>query len=116
MVSVEDDFYLQRQPHMPIEPDVGFAYVTNEGVLKIHSKSIGVHLHAAMIAPGLGVEPEKLALVANPMGGTFGYKFSPTMEALVGAAALATGRPVFLGWRGGPRRGTARRRPGTGGR
>ncbi|MDO4786677.1 MAG: molybdopterin-dependent oxidoreductase [Fretibacterium sp.] len=96
VVSVEDDFYLQRQPHMPIEPDVGFAYVTNEGVLKIHSKSIGVHLHAAMIAPGLGVEPEKLALVANPMGGTFGYKFSPTMEALVGAAALATGRPVFL--------------------
>ena len=43
VVSVEDDFYLQRQPHMPIEPDVGFAYVTNEGVLKIHSKSIGVH-------------------------------------------------------------------------
>ncbi len=25
-----------------------------------HSKSIGVHLHLAMIAPGLGVEPEKL--------------------------------------------------------
>ena len=96
VVSVEDDFYLQRQPHMPLEPDVGFAYMTDDGVLKIHSKSIGVHLHAAMIAPGLGVEPDRLALVANPMGGTFGYKFSPTMEALVGVAALATGRPVFL--------------------
>ena len=49
-----------------------------------------------MIAPGLGVEPENLVLVQNNAGGTFGYKFSPTMEALVGAAAMATGRPVFL--------------------
>ena len=32
----------------------------------------------------------------NPAGGTFGYKFSPTMEALVGVACMATGRPVFL--------------------
>jgi aldehyde oxidoreductase len=23
---VEDDFYVGRQPHMPMEPDVGFAY------------------------------------------------------------------------------------------
>ncbi|RWU04030.1 molybdopterin cofactor-binding domain-containing protein, partial [Pseudodesulfovibrio sp. S3] len=64
----------------------------------IHSKSIGLHLHLYMIAPGLGVEPENLVLVQNPTGGTFGYKFSPTMEALVGAAALATGRPVFLNY------------------
>ncbi|MFQ8888902.1 MAG: molybdopterin cofactor-binding domain-containing protein [Bilophila wadsworthia] len=27
-------------------------------------------------------------------GGTFGYKFSPTMEALIGVAVLATGRPA----------------------
>lgn len=93
---VEDDFYVQRQPHMTIEPDVGFAYIDEGGVLKIHSKTIGAHLHLLMIAPGLGLEPEKIALVTNPMGGTFGYKFSPTMEALVGAAALATGRPCFL--------------------
>jgi len=93
---VEDDFYVQRQPHMTIEPDVGFAYIDEGGVLKIHSKTIGAHLHLLMIAPGLGLEPEKIALVTNPMGGTFGYKFSPTMEALVGAAALATERPCFL--------------------
>ncbi|MEA4881081.1 MAG: molybdopterin cofactor-binding domain-containing protein, partial [Synergistaceae bacterium] len=98
VVTVEDDFYVGRQPHMPIEPDVGFAYLDHEGRLVIHSKSIGVHLHLAMIAPGLGVEPEKLVLVTNPAGGTFGYKFSPTMEALVGAAALATGRPVSLNY------------------
>jgi aldehyde oxidoreductase len=97
-VVVENDYYVGRQPHMPIEPDVGFAYINDDGKLVIHSKSIGLHLHLYMIAPGLGVEPENLIMIQNPAGGTFGYKFSPTMEALVGAAALATGRPVFLGY------------------
>lgn len=95
-VVVEESVVSSRQPHMPIEPDVGFAYYSDDGKLHIHSKSIGVHLHLYMIAPGLGVEPEKLVITANPMGGTFGYKFSPTMEALVGVATMATGRPTFL--------------------
>ncbi|NLT21666.1 MAG: molybdopterin-dependent oxidoreductase [Syntrophorhabdus sp.] len=93
---VEGEYYLQRQPHMTMETDVGFAYYDDEDRLTIHSKSIGIHLHHAMIAPGLGVEPEKLRLIQNPSGGTFGYKFSPTMEALLGVACMATNRPVFL--------------------
>ncbi len=93
---VEDEFYLQRQPHLTMEPDVGLAYFDEEGRLTIHSKSIAIHLHHAMIAPGLGIAPEKLRLVQNPSGGTFGYKFSPTMEALLGVACMATGRPVVL--------------------
>jgi aldehyde oxidoreductase len=92
----EGDFYLQRQPHLTMEPDVGLAYFEAEDRLCIHSKSIGIYLHHAMICPGLGIEPEKLRLVQNPTGGTFGYKFSPTMEALLGVAAMATGRPVTL--------------------
>jgi len=94
--TVEDEFYLQRQPHLTIEPDVGFAYIDEEGRVTIHSKSIGIHLHHAMIQAGLGLEADKLRLVQNGAGGTFGYKFSPTMEALLGVACIATGRPVFL--------------------
>ncbi|MFZ0131271.1 MAG: molybdopterin-dependent aldehyde oxidoreductase, partial [Desulfobacterales bacterium] len=93
---VENDYYLQRQPHLTMEPDVGLAYFDEDGRLSIHSKSIGIHLHHAMICPGLGIEPEKLRIVQNPTGGTFGYKFSPTMEALLGVAAMATGKPVTL--------------------
>ncbi|WP_291325181.1 molybdopterin-dependent aldehyde oxidoreductase [Desulfovibrio sp. UCD-KL4C] len=95
---VENSYYVSRQPHMPIEPDVGFAYLDDDDKLCIHSKSIGLHLHAAMIAPGMGIELENLIMVQNYAGGTFGYKFSPTMEALVGVACLATGRPVFLNY------------------
>ncbi|MDR1359897.1 MAG: molybdopterin-dependent oxidoreductase [Deltaproteobacteria bacterium] len=96
-VSVEGDYYVGRQPHMPVEPDVGFAYIDEKGKCIIHSKSIGVHLHGIMIQTGLGRELNKdLELVQNVAGGTFGYKFSPTMEALCGVAAIATGRPVHL--------------------
>ncbi len=97
-VVTEGDYYVGRQPHMPMEPDVGFAYINDQGKLVIQSKSIGLNLHLGMIAPGMGVEPENVIMVQNPTGGTFGYKFCPTLEALVGVAALATGRPVFLSY------------------
>jgi len=93
---VEDSFYLQRQPHLTIESDMGFAYFDEQERLTIHSKSIGLYLHLFMIAPGIGIETDKLRLVQNPAGGTFGYKFSPTMEALLGVACVATHRPVYL--------------------
>ncbi|HET6413084.1 MAG TPA: molybdopterin cofactor-binding domain-containing protein [Anaeromyxobacter sp.] len=94
--TVETETYCSRQPHLTIEPDCGSAFIDGDAVLVIQSKSIGLHLHHAMIGPGLGVEPSKLRLVQNGTGGTFGYKFSPTMEALLGVACLATGRPVSL--------------------
>ena len=97
VVVAEDDFYTSRQPHVPIEPDVGYAYVNEEGKLVIHSKSIGLHLHGLMIADGLGLDFAKdMIMVQTVAGGTFGYKFSPTMESLLGVAALATGRPCHL--------------------
>lgn len=95
---VEGSFYLQRQPHLPIEPDVGLAYFDEEDRLAIHSKSIALNFNAAQIAAGIGIELPKLRMVQNPSGGNFGYKFSPTVEALLGVAALATGKPVFLNY------------------
>lgn len=97
VVSMED-LYVGRQPHLPLEPDVAAAYYDANGNLQILSKSIGLELHAAMIAEGLGLEAGKnLFLSQFPgVGGTFGYKFSPTIEALVGVACMATGKPVFL--------------------
>jgi aldehyde oxidoreductase len=89
--------FCSRQPHLVLEPDCGSAYIDEEGRLTIHSKSIGLHVHKIMIQEGIGIESDKLRLIQNPAGGTFGYKFSPTMEALVGVACLAMdGRPCSL--------------------
>ena len=49
-----------------------------------------------MIADGIGISMDKLRIVQNHTGGTFGYKFSPTNEALLGVAALVTQHPVSL--------------------
>lgn len=95
-IVVEADFKTNRQPHFPIEPDVGFAYMNEDGKLVIHSKSIAVHMHRAMICEGLGLEPSEITMRQNFTGGTFGYKFSPTMEVLVGVAAMATNRPCHF--------------------
>ncbi len=94
--TVEDEFYVQRQPHMPIEPDVGFAYVNEEGKLVIHSKSCALHMHTGQTFSGVGIEPENLIMVQNPSGGDFGQASQMTIQGLLGVACLATGRPVFL--------------------
>ncbi|WP_027185939.1 molybdopterin-dependent aldehyde oxidoreductase [Desulfovibrio inopinatus] len=96
VVVAQGNFTTSRQPHMPIEPDVAFAYMGEDNLLHIHSKSIGVHLHPLMISAGLGLPPNEIVMASNPMGGTFGYKLSPTSEALLGVAVLATGHPCFL--------------------
>lgn len=93
---VEGHYYTQRQPHLTIEPDMGFAYYDEEGRLAIHSKSIALYITALMIADGLGIESDKLRMVQNTAGGTFGYKFCPTLEALLGVAVMATNRACYL--------------------
>ncbi len=93
---VEDSFYIQRQPHLTIEPDVAFANIDDEGRVTIYSKSLSLYSCHRMLYEGLGIEPDKLRMVQNPMGGTFGYKLSPTMEAILAVVTMATGRPAFM--------------------
>ena len=66
--TVDITTYCSRQPHLHLEPDCGVAYIDDDGVLTIQSKSIGVHLHHAMICPGIGVAPEKLQADPEPGG------------------------------------------------
>ena len=95
--KIEINSYCSRQPHLHIEPDCGYAYIDEDGMLTIHSKSIGIHLHMPMIAAAIGdPEMKNLRLVQNHAGGTFGYKFSPTNEAILGVAAKICQRPVSL--------------------
>lgn len=91
---VEDDFYTQRQPHLVIEPDVGVAYPNEQGIPVVFSKSTSLDLHGLMVQPGIGTMP----ILANPpgVGGMFGYKLSPTMEAFLGIACMTTGKAVTL--------------------
>ena len=92
---VEGDYYLSRQPHLTLETDVALGYYDEEGRVAVQSKSISIHDHQAMIAEGVGLPMEQLRIIQNTAGATFGYKSSPTIEAMIAVAVIATGRPVY---------------------
>lgn len=83
-----------EEAQLPLAPDNGFAYLNEKGKLMIHSKSADLHLNA--LAEGIGVPPEKLAIVQNHAIGVSEYKTGPALEGLLGVAALVTKQPVYL--------------------
>lgn len=80
----------------PIEPRGAVAsYDDATTGYTLRAPTQGVHLVRRMIAPTLGVEPSKLRVMTNDVGGSFGAKLvsTPEQTALL-FAAKACGRPV----------------------
>ena len=94
--TAEASFRTTRQPHLVLEPDVGFAYYDDEGRLTVCTKSIFLHFNKVMVAEGVGVELDNFRMISNNMGATFGYKCAVTNEGLLGVAAMVAGVPVVL--------------------
>ena len=92
----EGSFYVQHQPHLALEPDVGMAYFDEEGRLTVQGKGQFLQAIALTNAQALGVDPQKIRAIENPVGASFGSKMSTHTEALLMAAALETGRTVCL--------------------
>ena len=93
---VEGSFHSQREPHLPIEPDVYQAYFDEEGRAVIQCKSQTIYANRATIAPGIGLPEERIRIIQNTTGGSFGYSMNPTGPAIVGVCLLALGQPVNL--------------------
>ena len=64
---VQNIFDTQRQPHMPIESDVGSAYTTPEGKRVIYTKSMTLHFRHLFISKSLGIAPKNIYIIANDM-------------------------------------------------
>ena len=92
---VENVFYLQRQPHLTLENDVGFGYWDEDGNLTIQSRHISIYRAASFLARGIGIPSSKIRIIQNHTGASFGYKLGLTCEGYIAAAVIATGRPVF---------------------
>lgn len=88
---VNDSFHTQREPHLVIEPECGMAYIDEDGCLAIHYKSQFIYMVKSAISVGIGLPPEKIRVINNPVGASFGYSMSPAFPALLAVAALATG-------------------------
>jgi aldehyde oxidoreductase len=93
---VEGSFHSTREPHLPIEGDMVQAYWDSNGNLTVHGKGQAIYGIRLMTAKGIGIDLEKLRIIANPTGGSFGFTTSPSTYALGAVAAMVTGGPISL--------------------
>ena len=96
LAIAEGSFHSQHEPHLPIEPDVIQGYYDSDGNLTIQCKSQAIGENREQISQALGIEEEKVRIIMNPVGGSFGYSTSSNAMALVAVAVIALKRPCTL--------------------
>jgi len=85
----EGSFYSTREPHMPIEGDTVQAYWGDDGMLTVHCKAMCIYANIGDIAEATGVPAEKVRVIENPTGATFGWGTAGATYALAAIACLA---------------------------
>lgn len=93
---VEGSFYSTSQPHLVIEPDTTQAYIDEDGAVCVHNKNLAIILAMISLPAALGIPEDKLRVIQNPTGASFGYAISPASTGIAAAAALALNAPVSL--------------------
>ncbi len=81
----------------PMEPHSTVALRTNEG-LRVYDSTQGVHMTRSALAPILGMEPDRIRVIAWHVGGGFGSKGTPHPHVVLAAMAAdrVRSRPVKL--------------------
>ena len=87
---------VHRHQNVPME---GRAIVASHdpdtGIMTVHAATQGVHMTRIGIAMRLGMDADKVHVLAGDIGGSFGLKIGASREELaVAAASRALGRPV----------------------
>jgi aerobic carbon-monoxide dehydrogenase large subunit len=92
------DFHIDvhRHQNVPMEGRACIAsYDAGLGAMTVYAATQSVHLSRTIFASRLGIEPDKVRVVAGDIGGSFGLKIGASREELaVGAASRHLGRPV----------------------
>lgn len=86
---VEGSFYSSREPHMSIEGDTVQAYWGDDGLLTVQCKAMMVYANIQDIAEAVSLPAEKIRVIENPTGGTFGWGCSSATFALAAIACIA---------------------------
>jgi aldehyde oxidoreductase len=94
--SAEGSFFSSREPHLSIEGETLQAYFDEDDNLTVQCKSQGVYASISRMGNPVGIPKEKIRIIMNPTGGSFGWSTNPGDVALVAAAAVVTKMPVAL--------------------
>ncbi len=92
----EGSFYSSREPHLSIEGCTAQAYFDEEGYLTFQSKSQGLADSIGQIGDSLGIPSDKIRVIDNFNGASFGWSTDSGDLAMLGAATVAVNRPCAL--------------------
>jgi len=92
-VVVEEVYRTAGAAHAPMEPHAALAE-WEDGKLTVWSGTQTPFNTRADLAGAFGIDPERIRIIAPPMGGSFGAKTFVRLEALVAALARKAGKPV----------------------
>ena len=93
--SVSGSFHSTREPHLSIEGCTVQSYWDEDGQLTMQCKSQGVYSGLGRLGNALCAK-DKLRIIMNPTGASFGWSTNAGDIALVGACTVVTGMPVAL--------------------
>jgi aldehyde oxidoreductase len=94
--AAEGSFYSAREPHLSIEGDSVQAYFDEDGFLTFQCKSQGVYSSISRIGNSIGQPKDKIRVLMNPTGASFGWSTNAGDLCLAGAAAMVMKAPVAL--------------------
>jgi CO/xanthine dehydrogenase Mo-binding subunit len=93
-VVVEETFRTASAQHAPMEPHATVAEWTEDGRLVVTTGTQTPFNLRDDLAGALGVDPDRVRVMAPRMGGSFGAKTFTRLEAVVACLARKAGRPV----------------------
>jgi aldehyde oxidoreductase len=95
-IVVEGSFHSSREPHLPIEPDTVQGYYDADGVLTIQCRAQALYDSLGEVSAATGQPKDKLRLIMNPTGGSFGNTITSNTYSLVAIAVQNLGIPCTL--------------------
>lgn len=93
-VTYQGTYTTQRVQHAALETHGGIAWVDADGALTVRTSTQVPFLTRRTLADLFNLQPEKVRVFCERVGGGFGGKQEMLVEDVLALAALRTGRPV----------------------
>jgi aldehyde oxidoreductase len=94
--SAEGSFHTTREPHLSIEGDSMQSYWDGDGNLTILCKSMSIEWNRRGLANGIGLPYEKIRIIENPSGASFGWSTCGAGYGLIAVCQMLFDVPLTL--------------------
>lgn len=94
--SVEGSFHSTREPHMSLEGQTMQAYWDEDGNLTLQCKTQSIGFNRGALAPAIGLPIDKIRLIENPTGASFGWAVCAANYAFMAVCLMVVNKPLTI--------------------